>query len=114
VLLVVTYSRAARGTLRNVCRTHEGVVVRRFGRVALFAETEFAAFQALRLREKHGEDVQIERTRPFNEFEALDSSVREAARAYENRERPSVPYATFADGTDHPEPGEMRETDLSR
>jgi len=114
VLLVVTYSRAARGTLRNVCRTHEESVVRRFGRVALFAETEFAAFQALRLREKHGADVQIERTRPFNEFDALDAKVREAARAYEERERPSVPYSSFAAGTDLPDPGRLRERDIPR
>jgi hypothetical protein len=114
VLLVVTYSRAARGTLRNVCRTHEGSVVRRFGRAALLAETEFAAFQALRLREKHGEDVQIERTRPFNEFETVDAEVREAARAYENRERSSVPYSSFAAGTDFPDPERLRERDLSR
>jgi len=114
VLLVVTYSRAARGTLRNVCRTHEGCVVRRFGRAALLAETEFAAFQALRLREKHGGDVQIERTRPFNEFEALDPDVREAARAYETRDRPSVPYSNFAAGTDHPDPERLRGADLPR
>lgn len=112
MLLVVTYSRAARGTLRNVCRTHDGVVVRRFGRVALLSETEFAAFQALRLREKHGGDVQVERTRPFNEYEAVDESVRAAAAAYEDRDRPALPYATFADERDHPDPGEMRETEL--
>lgn len=112
MLLVVTYSRGARGTLRNVCRTHEGVVVRRFGRVALLAETEFAAFQALRLREKHGGDVQIERTRPFNEFETVDESVREAAAAYESRDQPALPYAAFADGADHPAPEELRDTEL--
>ena len=112
MLLVVTYSRAARGTLRNVCRTHEAVVVRRFGRVALFAETEFAAFQALRLREKHGGDVQIERTRPFNEFEAVDRSVREAAAAYESRDQPALPYSAFADGTDHPDPDQLRNSEL--
>ena len=112
MLLVVAYSRGARESLRNVCRTHEGVVVRRFGRVALLAETEFAAFQALRLREKHGADVQLERTRPFNEFEALDPAVREAARAYEDRDRASVPYASFAAGTDHPSPDRMRDRDL--
>lgn len=108
MLLVVTYSRASRRTLRNVCRAHEDVVVRRFGRVALLEETEFAAFQALRLREKHGGDVQVERTRPFNEFETVDEAVREAARAYENRDSPSLPYAKFAAGTDHPSPEEMR------
>jgi len=112
VLLVVTYSRSARGTLRNVCRTHEETVVRRFGRVALLAETEFAAFQALRLRAKHGGDVQIERTRPFNEYEAVDESVREAAAAYEGREEPALPYATFAAGSDHPDPDRLRETEL--
>lgn len=112
MLLVVTYSRGARGTLRNVCRTHEEIVVRRFGRVALLEETEFAAFQALRLGEKHGGDVQIERTRPFNEFEALDAPVRDAAAAYESRERPSLPYATFADGTDYPDPDTLRNSEL--
>ncbi|QLH76304.1 hypothetical protein HZS55_02850 [Halosimplex rubrum] len=112
MLLVVTYSRAARGTLRNICRTHEEVVVRRFGRVALLAETEFAAFQALRLREKHGGDVQVERTRPFNEYEAVDESIREAATAYEGRDRPALPYATFADGSAHPDPDRMRDVEL--
>jgi hypothetical protein len=112
VLLVVAYSRAARRTLRNVCRSHGESVVRRFGRVALLAETAFAAFQALRLREKHGGDIQIERTRPFNEFEAVDEPVREAARAYEQRDRPSLPYRTFADGTDHPDPEQLRNTEL--
>lgn len=110
MLLVVTYSRPARRTLRNVCRAHDGLVVRHFGRVALLAETEFAAFQALRLREKYGADVQLERTRPFNEFEAVGQSVRAAARAYESRDCPSVPYAAFAAGTDHPSPDEMRES----
>ena len=112
MLLVVAYSRGARATLRNVCRAHEEVVVRRFGRVALLEETKFAAFQALRLREKYGADVQIERTEPFNEFAALDSRVRDAARAYEDRERPSVPYRVFAAGTEYPDPEEMRGTDL--
>jgi hypothetical protein len=112
VLLVVTYSRGARGSLRNVCRTHEEVVVRRFGRVALLCETAFGAFQALRLRAKHGEDVQIERTEPFNEFEAVDESVRTAARAYEERDEPSLPYATFAARTDHPNPEALRNTEL--
>jgi hypothetical protein len=112
VLLVVAYSRGARQSLRNVCRTHEDVVVRRFGRVALLAETEFAAFQALRLREKHGGDVQVERTEPFNEFEALDAEVRAAASAYEARDQPSLPYRAFAAGTDHPDPGDLRDSDL--
>lgn len=112
MLLVVTYSRGARGSLRNVCRTHEETVIRRFGRVALLCETAFAALQALRLRAKHGDDVQIERTEPFNEFEAVDESVRAAARAYEDREEPSLPYATFAARRDHPDPEALRDTEL--
>jgi len=112
VLLVVTYSRAARATLRNVCRSHEATVVRRFGRAALLEETELGAFLSLRLREKHGEDVQIERTSPLNEFEAVPDRVREAARAYERRDEPSTPYAKFAVGTDHPDPEALRERDL--
>jgi hypothetical protein len=112
VLLVVTYSRGARGSLRNVCRTHEETVVRRFGRVALLRETAFAAFQALRLRAKHGDDVQVERTEPFNEFEAVGESVREAARAYEDREEAALPYATFAARSDHPDPETLRNREL--
>lgn len=112
VLLVVTYSRAARTTLRNACRTHEETVVRRFGRAALLAETEFGAFLALRLREKHGEDVQVERTEPFNEFRDVDESVRRAAAAYEDRDAPSTPYAKFAAGRDHPLPERLRSREL--
>jgi hypothetical protein len=112
VLLVVTYSRAARTTLRNVCRTHEETVVRRFGRACLLAETAFGAFLALRLREKHGADVQVERTRPFNEFADVDADVREAATAYEDRDAASTPYARFAAGTDHPSPDELRDREL--
>jgi hypothetical protein len=112
LLLVVTYSRAARTTLRNVRRTHETAVVRGLGRAALFEETELGAFLALRLRAKHGDDVQIERTRPFNEFAAVRDEVRTAAEAYEDRETPSTPYAKFAAGTDHPDPDAMRDVDL--
>jgi len=112
VLLVVTYSRAARTTLRNVCRSHESTVVRRFGRAALLSGTEFGAFLALRLREKHGGDVQVERTTPLNEFEAVPDAVREAAVAYEERDTASVPYGKFAVGTDHPDPDAMRGSDL--
>jgi hypothetical protein len=112
VLLVVTYSRAARTTLRNVCASHESTVVRRFGRAALLRETEFGAFLALRLREKHAEDVQVERTRPLNEFDAVPERVREAARAYEDRADPSTPYPAFAAGRDHPEPASMRDREL--
>ncbi len=112
MLLVVTYSQAARGTLRNVCRTHEETVVRRFGRAALFAETEFGAFLALRLRAKHGADVQLERTAPFNEFAAVRDEVREAATAFEARTESSTPYAKFAAGTTHPAPDALREREL--
>lgn len=112
MLLVVTYSREARTTLRNVRRAHEPTVVRNLGRAALFEETELGAFLALRLRSKHGDDVQIERTRPFNEFAAVRDEVRAAAAAYEDREAPSTPYAKFAAGTDHPDPDAMRDTDL--
>ncbi|PAU83504.1 hypothetical protein CK500_08275 [Halorubrum salipaludis] len=112
MLLVVTYSSAARTGLRNLCRRHEGAVARRFGRAALLDGTVYAAFLALRLRESHGGDVQIERTEPFNEFVALDEPVREAARAYANRDAKSTPYAAFAAGTDHPDPDSMRGDDL--
>ncbi|KAB1197509.1 MULTISPECIES: hypothetical protein [Haloferax] len=112
MLLVVTYSQAARTTLRNICRTHEEAVVRRLGRAALFEETELAAFLALRLREKHDGDVQIEQTTPFNEFAAVPDSVREAAEAYEARESPATPYSKFATGTDHPSAAEMRDREL--
>lgn len=112
MLLVVTYSKAARGTLRNVCRTHEETVVRRFGRAALFEETAFGAFLALRLRAKHGGDVQVEETDPWNEFAAVDDEVREAAVAYENRTERSTPYDKFAAGTDHPDSDSLRTRDL--
>jgi len=112
VLLVVTYSRAARQSLRNVCRTHEDCVVRRFGRAALLAETEFGAFHALRLREKHDDDVQVERTAPLNEFADVPDGVREAASAYADRNAASTPYAKFASGTDHPAPEELRDAEL--
>lgn len=111
MLLVVTYSREARRTLRNVCRSHEGVVVRRFGRAALLEGTEFGAFQALRMREKHGVDVQIERVETFDPAD-VPSRVREAATAYEGRETASLPYRQFAAGTDHPEPASMRDVEL--
>jgi hypothetical protein len=112
VLLVVTYSRAARTTLRNVCSSHEETVVRRFGRAACLRETEFGAFLALRLREKHGADVQVERTSPLNEYETVPESVRRAAAAYEDRETASTPYAAFASGRDHPDPAAMRDAEL--
>jgi GMP synthase-like glutamine amidotransferase len=112
VLLVIAYSREARQTLRNVCRAHGDTVVRQAGRVALLAETEFGAFQALRLRAKHGVQIQVERTEPFNEFEAVREDVREAARAYEARDEPATPYTAFASGRDLPSEAEMRDREL--
>ncbi|WP_418285604.1 hypothetical protein [Halorubrum sp. DTA46] len=112
MLLVVTYSSAARTGLRNLCRRHGEPVVRRFGRAALLDATEYAAFLALRLRETHGGDVQIERTEPFNEFAALDDSVREAASAYADRDAKATPYAAFAAGTEHPDPETLRGEEL--
>ncbi|MDZ5812929.1 hypothetical protein U4E84_16435 [Halorubrum sp. AD140] len=112
MLLIVTYSEAARTGLRNLCRRHEEPIVRRFGRAALLEATEYAAFLAVRLRESHGGDVQIERTEPFNEFSALDERVREAAAAYANRDEKATPYAAFAAGTDHPSPETMRGEEL--
>jgi len=112
VLLVVTYSRAARTSLRNVRRSHAGQVVRSFGRATLFEATELGAFLALRLREKHPEAVQLLGATPFNEFRAVPERVRTAARAYEAREHRSTPYGKFAAGTDHPAPEEMADADL--
>mgnify|MGYP006297990255 FL=1 len=111
MLLVVTYTRAARRDLRNVCRAHENTVVRQFGRAALLSATEFGAFQALRLREKHGLDVQLERVRPF-EPEDVPDRVREAARAYEDREVASIPYRQFASGRDLPGVDQLRGEEL--
>lgn len=111
MLLVVTYTRAARRDLRNLCRSHEEPVVRQLGRVALLSWTEFGAFQALRLREKHGLDVQLERVRPFEPAD-VPTHVREAASAYEARAQPSTPYRRFAAGRDLPPPEEMRGEEL--
>jgi len=111
VFLVITYSRSARSSLRNVTRAHEETTVRHFGRAALLAGTAFGAFQACRLREKHGRDVQVERVTPFVP-EDVPADVRQAASAYEDRDRPSVPYRQFASGTDLPEPSALREREL--
>ncbi|GGO03170.1 hypothetical protein [Haloarcula pellucida] len=111
MLLVVAHSRPARRDLRNVCRAHDDCVVRRFGRAALLSWTEFAAFQALRLHEKHGLDVQLERVVPFEPADVPDH-VQEAADTYEDRDHPSTPYARFASGRDLPAPDEMRGADL--
>ena len=112
MLLVVTYSRRARETLRNACRAHDESVVRRFGRAALLRETEYGAFLACRFRERHAGDVQVQRTEPFNEFADAPEAVRGAAEAYEQRDSPSTPYDKFAAGTDHPQADEMRGREL--
>lgn len=112
MLLVVTYSREARTSLRNACRNHDESVVRQFGRAALFEATEAGAFLACRLRERHPDDVQVERTRPFNEFTDAPEAVREAAVAYERESGKYTPYAKFAIGTDHPTPEELRNREL--
>jgi hypothetical protein len=112
VLLVVAYSQAARTSIRNVCRTHEESVVRSFGRAALLEESHHGAFLALRLREKHPDDVQLERTEPFNEFRDAPSTVRAAATAYEERSNPNTAYAKFAVGTTHPSPSKLKHREL--
>jgi len=111
VFLVITYSRSARTSLRNVTRAHEETTVRQFGRAAVFAGTAFGAFQALRLREKHGRDVQVERIEPFVP-EDVPVGVRDAAAAYEGRETATIPYRQFASGRDLPDPDTMREQDV--
>lgn len=111
MLLVVAHSRPARRDLRNVCRAHEACVIRRFGHAVLLSATEFAAFQALRLEEKHGIEIQLERVRSFAPPDAPDR-VREAAKAYEERDQPSTPYERFASGRELPSPAELREVEL--
>lgn len=112
MLLVIAYSRAARQSLRNVVRAHEDAVHHHFGRVALFAATEFGAFQALRLQHKHGEAIQLAKTEPFNEFAAVPAAVRDAAATYEARDTEAVPYASFATNEDVPSPDSMRGSPL--
>lgn len=112
MLLVIAYSRDGRESLRNVCRAHPDTVVGQFGRVALFEETEFGAFQVLRLREKHGDAIQIERTIAFNEYVDVPGAVREAAITYENREVPAMPYAQFAKNTSLPSKAAMKSSPL--
>ena len=111
MLLVVTYSKAARSSLRNACRTHEEAVVRRFGRAVLFEETELGAFLAIRLREKHPGGVAVERTGPLDPT-GVPERVSDAARAYEERSNPNTSYAAFAAGSDHPSVEAMRNRPL--
>lgn len=112
MLLVVTYSRAARQALRNACGTHEGTVVQRFGRAALLESSEFGAFLALRLRAEHGTDVQVERTRPLVAARDVPEAVRTAATSYADRDHEATPYGKFAAGRDLPAPAAMKDADL--
>ncbi|ESS12127.1 MAG: hypothetical protein A07HR60_01067 [uncultured archaeon A07HR60] len=112
MLLAITYSREARTTLRNICQAHGEAICRRFGRAVLFAETLYGAFLTLRLREKHGDDVQLERTVPFNEFTTVPERVRKAAAAYVQEAEPHTPYARFAVGTGYPHPESLRDCEL--
>lgn len=112
MLLVIAYSSAARQQLRNVERSYPEVVIRRFGRVGLLAETELGALLGLRLRERHGTDVQLALTEPFNEFSHAPERVREAAEAFADREHASTSYAKFAAGTPHPDVESLRNREL--
>ncbi|AOW79297.1 MAG: hypothetical protein ACQEQJ_09805 [Halobacteriota archaeon] len=112
MLLVIAYSSAARQQLRNTERAFEDVFHRRFGRVGLLAETELGALLALRLRERHGPDVQLARTEPLNEFSDVPEPVRDAAAAYADRDSPQTPYAKFAAGTEHPPLERLRDREL--
>lgn len=112
MLLVVTYSRAARQALRNACRSHEDAVVQRFGRAALLEPTEFGAFLALRLRAEHGPDVQVEQTEPLVAGRDVPERVRAAATAYAGRDERSTPYEKFAAGREHPEPADLKGNEL--
>lgn len=107
--LVVADSPKARETVRNVCKTHEDTVVRRFGRAILLEPTEFGAFLAFWLRQKHGDAVTVRATRPVDERRRRYRRASDAALAFANREHERTPYPKFAAGTEHPRPAEMRE-----
>jgi len=114
VLLVVTYSTAARTGLE----TCVAVTKRRSfgGSGGRHCSTRRCTPRSSRsgCASRTAGDVQIEQTEPFNEFVALDKPVREAAGAYANANRnaKSTPYAAFAAGTDHPNPDSMRGNEL--
>lgn len=112
MLLVAAHSEEARVSLRNALAAHEGTVVRRFGRAVLLRETAFAAFIACRLRTEHGTAIQVEQTEPFVAAERVPAAVQSAATAYAERDVRTTPYSAFAADTAHPDPDEMKETDL--
>ncbi|MGM0605139.1 MAG: hypothetical protein ACQETB_05650 [Halobacteriota archaeon] len=102
MLLVVAYAKRAREDLRNTCRRYESEVVDTHGRIALFEETELAAFLLLRLRTKHGDAIQVQETQTFNEFERVPERIIEAVQEYERRQNKYTPYHAFASATDFP------------
>ncbi len=95
-----------------MCQSHDETVVRRLGRAALFESTQFGAFLALRLRERYGPAVQVEQTRPFNEFEELPETVRKAAHEYEQHATAHTPYQKFAAGRVYPGPETLKQREL--
>lgn len=107
--LVIADSPKARETVRNVCNTHEDTVVRRFGRAVLLEPTEFGAFLAFWLRQKHGDTVRVRTTRPVAEGRQRYRRASDAALAFANREHERTPYPKFAVGTEHPQPVEMHD-----
>lgn len=111
-MLVIAYSSSARQQLRNLERAHVDAFLRRFGRVGLLRETEYGALLALRMRERHGQDVQVSLTEPLNEFDHVPDRVREAATAYAARDTPSTPYDKFVSDTPHPPVAELRDREL--
>lgn len=112
MLLVVAHAKDARQDLRNACTRHPEAVVRRFGRAVLLAETGLGAFLALYLRERHGADVQLERTRPLDPSRTIPARVHDAVSTYANRAHPSTPYATIAARDGLPTTTDLHETDL--
>ncbi len=112
MLLVIAYSSAARQQLRNAASSHSEAVIRRLGRAALFAETELGALLALRLRERHGQDVQVVATEPFNEFRDVPERVRTAVSAYRDRDHAATSYEKFVAGTPHPAAEELAGREL--
>jgi len=113
VLLVVAHATDARQDLRNACTRNPEAVVRRFGRAVLLAETELGAFLALHLHDRHGPDVQLERTQPLDVDRTIPARVHDAVDAYANRQHPNTPYATVAERDDLPSTDDLHATDLS-
>ncbi len=107
MLLAIAYSKSARETVRNMTQNYPEQIVHSHGRVVAFKETELSAFLVLRLRAKHGDSVLVHETETFNEFERVEKPIRDAARAYETRDKKHLPYHVFVAGTSHPTIEEM-------